>query len=55
MSLQILVPLLIATPGALFLLLGIVWLLGGYVSERAMSRITKATYALLTVLVAMIG
>jgi NAD(P)H-quinone oxidoreductase subunit 5 len=54
MSLQILIPLLIATPGVLFLLLGIVWLLGGHVSESAMSRITKAAYAILSVLVILI-
>ncbi|OYW74576.1 MAG: hypothetical protein B7Z37_17100 [Verrucomicrobia bacterium 12-59-8] len=55
MSLQPLLPLLIATPGALFLMLGIIWLLGGHVSERVMSRITKATYAFLTFLTIMIG
>ena len=54
MSLQVLVLLLIGTPGVLFLLLGIIWLLGGHVSERAMSRITKAAYAFLTVLAVMI-
>lgn len=54
MSLQILIPLLIATPGVLFLLLGIIWLLGGHISERAMSRISKAAYALLTILMVMI-
>jgi NADH:ubiquinone oxidoreductase subunit 5 (subunit L)/multisubunit Na+/H+ antiporter MnhA subunit len=55
MSLQILLPLLIATPAGLFLLLSVVWLLGGHVSERALSHITKAVYALLAIVVAMIG
>ncbi len=55
MSLQTLIPLLIATPGVLFLLLGVIWLLGGHVSERAMSRISKATHAFLAVVVVIIG
>ena len=53
MSLQILLPLLVATPAALFLLLSVIWLLGGQVSERALSCITKALYSLLAVVVAM--
>ncbi len=55
MSLQTLLPLLIAVPGLLFLALSIVWLLGGHVSERAMSRTTKLAYTLLTIMTAMIG
>jgi len=55
MSLQTLIPLLIATPGVLFLMLGTLWLLGGHVSERAISRISKATHAFLAVLVVIIG
>jgi NADH:ubiquinone oxidoreductase subunit 5 (subunit L)/multisubunit Na+/H+ antiporter MnhA subunit len=51
MPLQILIPLLIATPGVLFLLLGLLWLLGCHVSERAISRISKATHLFLAVLV----
>jgi NADH:ubiquinone oxidoreductase subunit 5 (subunit L)/multisubunit Na+/H+ antiporter MnhA subunit len=54
-SLAILTPLLIATPGVLFLILSVIWLLGGHVSERALSQITKAAYASLVILVAMIG
>jgi NADH:ubiquinone oxidoreductase subunit 5 (subunit L)/multisubunit Na+/H+ antiporter MnhA subunit len=54
MLLQTLIPLLIATPGALFLMLGIIWLLGGHISERAMSRISKATHAFLAVVVVII-
>ena len=55
MSLQTLLPLLIATPGVLFLMLGIIWLLGGHVSERAMARISKAAHAFLAVVVILIG
>lgn len=55
MSLQILIPLLIATPGVLFLLLGIIWLLGGHVSERAMSRISKTAHAFLALVVVIVG
>lgn len=52
---QTLLPILIALPGLLFLALSIVWLVGGHVSERAISRITKAVYALLFILSVMIG
>jgi NAD(P)H-quinone oxidoreductase subunit 5 len=55
MSLQSLIPLLIATPGALFLMLGTIWLLGGHVSERAISRISKAIHVFLAALVVIIG
>jgi len=55
MSLQTLLPLLIAVPGLLFLALSIVWLLGGHISERVMSRTTKLAYTLLTIMTAMIG
>ncbi|WP_395736110.1 proton-conducting transporter membrane subunit [Prosthecobacter sp.] len=55
MSLQTLLPLLIATPAGVFLLLSVVWLLGGHVPERVLSRITKAVYAFLVVVAAMIG
>lgn len=55
MPLKILIPLLIATPGVLFLALGVVWLLGGCVTERTMARTTKGAYAVLTLLVIMIG
>lgn len=55
MSLQTLISLFIATPGVLFLLLGITWLLGGHVSERAMSRISNAIHASLAVAVVIIA
>lgn len=55
MSPQTLLPLLIAVPGVLFLSLSVLWLLGVRVPERAISRITKAAYALLVILCAMIG
>ncbi len=55
MSLQNLILILIATPGMLFLGLSIVWLLGGNIPERAMSRLTKAVYSLLAVITALIG
>ncbi|MCX6847636.1 MAG: proton-conducting transporter membrane subunit [Verrucomicrobia bacterium] len=55
MPLKILIPLLIATPGVLFLALSVVWLLGGCVTERAMARITKSAYAVLVLLVILTG
>lgn len=55
MSPQNLLLILIATPGVIFLTLGIIWLLGGHVTEHVMSRITKASYALLTIIAASIG
>jgi NADH-quinone oxidoreductase subunit L len=55
MPLKTLIPLLIATPGALFLALAVVWLLGGAVTERAMAWITRAVHALLLLLTIMIG
>ncbi len=55
MSPQTLLPILIAIPGGLFLAFSVVWLVGIHVPERAISRTTKATYAVLTVLSAMIG
>ncbi|MDB6007739.1 MAG: ndhF1, partial [Prosthecobacter sp.] len=55
MSPQTLLPILIAIPGVLFLAFSVVWLVGIHVPERAISRITKATYAILTILSAMIG
>ncbi|MBN8418527.1 MAG: oxidoreductase [Verrucomicrobia bacterium] len=55
MPLKTLIPLLIATPGALFLALSFLWLLGGGVTERVMARITKVTYLFLLLLVIMIG
>jgi NADH-quinone oxidoreductase subunit L len=55
MSPQTLLPILIAVPGVLFLALSVIWLVGVPVPERAISRITKAVYALLVILSAMIG
>ncbi|WP_395747737.1 proton-conducting transporter membrane subunit [Prosthecobacter sp.] len=55
MPLQTLIPLLIATPGALFLGLSLVWLLGGAVTERVMAWITKSAYSLLAILAVGIG
>ena len=55
MPLQTLIPLLIASPGALFLGLSLVWLLGGGVTERAMAWITKSAYSLLVLLTLIIG
>ena len=50
------IPLIIlATPGALFLLLSLTWLLGARIPERAMSRLTKGIYALLTLLITVLA
>ncbi|HAL70408.1 MAG TPA: hypothetical protein DCP71_01375, partial [Verrucomicrobiales bacterium] len=45
----------VALPGVFFLLMGLVWLLGGHLPERVIARLTKAAYALLTVAVGFIG
>ena len=45
----------VALPGVFFLLLGLVWLLGGHLSEKALSRLTRGAYAVLTLAVASIG
>lgn len=55
MSLPQLLLTLVAVPGGIFLLLSLIWLLGGHVSERVMSRLTKLTYAVLTAVVLLIG
>lgn len=55
MSPHTLLPILVAMPGVLFLALSGIWLVGIPVSERVISRITKGTYALLTLLSVMIG
>ncbi|MFN0079382.1 MAG: proton-conducting transporter membrane subunit [Prosthecobacter sp.] len=52
---KLLLLILVATPGVLFLSLGLLWLLGGAIPERAMSRLTKGVYALLTIVVGMIA
>ena len=54
MSLESLPLILVATPGLTFLVLSIVWLLGGHLSERLVSRLTKGVYAFLTLLAAVI-
>lgn len=46
--------ILIATPGVLFLGLSIVWLVGGNIPERAMSRLTKVVYTFLALIAAVI-
>jgi NAD(P)H-quinone oxidoreductase subunit 5 len=48
MSLPTLALLLAALPGALFLILGFLWLVGVTLPEKAMSRLTKGIYGLLT-------
>lgn len=55
MSPQNLLPVLIATPGVLFLGLSIIWLLGVHISERVMARLTKAAYAFLAIMTVVIG
>jgi NADH:ubiquinone oxidoreductase subunit 5 (subunit L)/multisubunit Na+/H+ antiporter MnhA subunit len=47
--------LIVATPGALFLLLGLAWLLGGHLPERAIARLSTVAYSLLTAAVAVLG
>lgn len=44
MSLETLSLILLATPGAVFLALGAVWLAGGQVGERAMTGLTQAVH-----------
>ncbi len=46
---------LVAIPGALFISLGILWLLGLPLPERVVSRLTKGTYALLLIIVTLLG
>lgn len=55
MPVQTLSLVLITTPGVIFLTLSLVWLLGGGVSERTMSRITSGVHALLLIIVAVIS
>lgn len=45
----------VALPGVFFLLMGLVWLVGGHLPERIIARLTKAAYAVLTVAVGFIG
>jgi NADH:ubiquinone oxidoreductase subunit 5 (subunit L)/multisubunit Na+/H+ antiporter MnhA subunit len=46
---------LVTIPGALFLLLGLIWLLGSHLPERVIARLTKITYLALSLIVGMIG
>jgi NAD(P)H-quinone oxidoreductase subunit 5 len=55
MSLQTLTLILPAVPLTLFLALGILWLVGGHIPEKAMSRLTKLAYAFLTLVVIALG
>lgn len=54
MSLQTLSLILVATPGVVFVVLSLIWLVGGNISERAMSRLTKGVYGFLTLIAAVI-
>lgn len=54
MSLQQLSLLLVATPGLVFIVLSLIWLVGGNLSEWAMSRLTKAVYGFLTIVACVI-
>ncbi len=54
MSLQALSLILVATPGVVFAVLSIIWLVGGNISELAMSRLTKSVYGFLTIISAII-
>jgi NAD(P)H-quinone oxidoreductase subunit 5 len=54
MSLQTLSLILVATPGVVFVVLSLIWLVGGNISERAMSRLTKAVYGFLALIAAVI-
>lgn len=55
MNPQTLLIAIVAIPGALFLLLGLIWLIGGHLPEKAIARLTKLTYAVMTLMVAAIG
>src|SRR5690606_9002031 len=52
---QILLLLSIALPGAAFALLGVAWLLGWNPPEKAIGRLTAATYSLTVVIVALLA
>ncbi|MGV3658718.1 MAG: proton-conducting transporter membrane subunit [Prosthecobacter sp.] len=55
MSIEKLALILLATPGVLFLALSVIWLVGGNIPEQAMSRLTKAVYALLAIVAGIIS
>jgi NAD(P)H-quinone oxidoreductase subunit 5 len=54
MSLKNLSLLLLAIPGITFMALSLIWLLGGRVTEHAISRLTKGVYTTLTFIVGII-
>ncbi|MCB1275333.1 proton-conducting transporter membrane subunit [Prosthecobacter sp.] len=49
MSPQNILLILVSTPLVVFLAMSVLWLLGGHMPEQAISRITKAVYAILTI------
>jgi len=55
MNPQTLLVAIVAIPGALFLLLGLIWLIGGHLPEKAIARLTKLTFSVMTLMVAGIG
>lgn len=55
MSPEQLLLLLIGTPGAVFLALGLAWLLGIQLSERVVARLTALTYSVLALAVLVLG
>ncbi|MBV6499467.1 MAG: hypothetical protein CJBNEKGG_01923 [Prosthecobacter sp.] len=55
MTPQILLTTLVAIPGALFLMIGLAWLAGGHLSEKAMAGVSRLAYLVMTFCVVMIG
>jgi NAD(P)H-quinone oxidoreductase subunit 5 len=55
MSPETLLITVVTIPGALFLMLGLIWLIGGHLPEKIIARLTKLTYAVMTVMVVVIG
>lgn len=55
MTPEILLTTLVAIPGALFLLIGLTWLTGGHLSEKAMAGVSRLAYLVMTCCVVMIG
>ncbi len=45
----------VAIPGALFLLLGLIWLIGGHLPEKTIARLTKIAYVVMTLMVVVLG
>lgn len=46
---------LVAIPGALFLMIGLAWLVGGHLSEKLMAGVSRLAYLVMTLCVVMIG